>query len=96
MSAPLTILGISSCDDTATAVVCGVAGTATITFQCYFLSNEAHANFGGVVPGICAVHAEKIDHAIEDALAVANVGLFAVDAIAVTAGPAIGGVLSTV
>ena len=99
MSAPLTILGIeSSCDDTAAAVVRGVAGTATILSNVIFGQTEAHADFGGVVPEIAArAHAEKIDHAIEDALAVANVGLSQIDAIAVTAGPGlIGGVLSGV
>jgi N6-L-threonylcarbamoyladenine synthase len=99
MSAPLTILGIeSSCDDTAAAIVRGVAGTATVVSNVIFGQTEAHADFGGVVPEIAArAHAEKIDHAIEDALAVANVGLSQIDAIAVTAGPGlIGGVLSGV
>ncbi len=55
MSAPLTILGIeSSCDDTAAAVVRGVAGTAKVLSNVIFGQTEAHANFGGVVPEIAA------------------------------------------
>ncbi len=99
MAEPLTILGIeSSCDDTAASVVRGVAGSATVLSNMVFGQTEAHADFGGVVPEIAArAHAEKIDHAIEDALSVANVPLSEVDAIAVTAGPGlIGGVLSGV
>lgn len=57
-----------------------------------------HAPFGGVVPEIAArAHAEKLDLAVEDALAEAGISLADLDAIAVTAGPGlIGGVLSGV
>lgn len=57
-----------------------------------------HAAFGGVVPEIAArAHAEKLDHAVEEALAAANVPLSGLDGIAVTAGPGlIGGVLAGV
>ena len=99
MTAPLTILGIeSSCDDTAAAVVCGVPGASMILSNVIFSQTEAHADFGGIVPEIAArAHAEKIDHAIEDALAVAKLNISQIDAIAVTAGPGlIGGVLSGV
>lgn len=91
-----TVLGIeSSCDDTAAAVVTGdrrilssvVAGQAAL-----------HADFGGVVPEIAArAHAERLDVAVEQALAEAGVTLGDLDAIAVTAGPGlIGGVLAGV
>lgn len=91
-----TVLGIeSSCDDTAAAVVTGdrrilssvVAGQAAL-----------HADFGGVVPEIAArAHAERLDVAVEQALAEAGVALDDLDAIAVTSGPGlIGGVLAGV
>jgi len=98
MDRALTFLGIeSSCDDTAAAVVRSGA-TRDI------LSSEVegqvalHAAFGGVVPEIAArAHAERLDHVVERALAVAGVGLRDLDGIAVTAGPGlIGGVLSGV
>ncbi|MBU2992347.1 tRNA (adenosine(37)-N6)-threonylcarbamoyltransferase complex transferase subunit TsaD [Octadecabacter sp. 1_MG-2023] len=96
---PLTILGIeSSCDDTAAAVVRGVAGKAAVLSSIVFDQTEAHKAFGGVVPEIAArAHAEKIDYAVEDALQTANLTLSDIDAIAVTSGPGlIGGVLSGV
>ena len=99
MSAPLTILGIeSSCDDTAAAVVRGVAGSANILSNVVFGQTEIHANYGGVVPEIAArAHAEKVDHVVEQALASATTRLSEIDAIAVTSGPGlIGGVLSGV
>lgn len=99
MSKTLTILGIeSSCDDTAAAVVRGVAGGADVLSNVVFGQTDAHAAFGGIVPEIAArAHAEKIDLAIEDTLKVAGVKLSDIDAIAVTAGPGlIGGVLSGV
>ncbi|WP_420857859.1 tRNA (adenosine(37)-N6)-threonylcarbamoyltransferase complex transferase subunit TsaD [Marivivens marinus] len=95
MTDPLTILGIeSSCDDTAAAVVRG----RTVLSSVVFGQTELHADFGGVVPEIAArAHAEKIDLAVEQALASAELTLAEVDAIAVTAGPGlIGGVLSGV
>ncbi|AKS47757.1 O-sialoglycoprotein endopeptidase [Octadecabacter temperatus] len=99
MSASLTILGIeSSCDDTAAAVVHGVAGKASILSNVVFGQTEIHASYGGVVPEIAArAHAEKIDHVVEQALATATKNITEIDAIAVTAGPGlIGGVLSGV
>jgi len=99
MTAPLTILGIeSSCDDTAAAVVCGVPMRAQILSNIVLDQADAHAAFGGIVPEIAArAHAEKIDFAVEKALAAANTPLSRIDAIAVTAGPGlIGGVLSGV
>ncbi len=93
------ILGIeSSCDDTAAAVVRGVPGAAEVLSSVVYGQTDLHAAFGGVVPEIAArAHAEKLDHAVEQALAEAGLDLSGIDAIAVTAGPGlIGGVLSGV
>ena len=93
MSDPMIMLGIeSSCDDTAAAVV---RADGTILSSVVADQNELHAAFGGVVPEIAArAHAEKLDIAVEAALARAKVSLSDVDAISVTAGPGlIGGVL---
>jgi N6-L-threonylcarbamoyladenine synthase len=97
---PLTVLGIeSSCDDTASAVIRHAPpARPEILSSIVWGQTELHAGFGGVVPELAArAHAEKIDHAIEAALAQAGCGLGDLDAIAVTAGPGlIGGVLSGV
>lgn len=94
----LTFLGIeTSCDDTAAAVVRRLPdGGALILSSVVEGQTELHAAFGGVVPEIAArAHAEKIDHAVEAALAAASVSLADLDGIAVTAGPGlIGGLLS--
>lgn len=99
-TAPLTVLGIeSSCDDTAAAVVRHSApASPQILSNVVLGQTELHVGFGGVVPEIAArAHAEKLDHAVEAALAQAGVTLADLDAIAVTAGPGlIGGVLSGV
>lgn len=98
MGRTLTFLGIeSSCDDTAAAVV--RAGAARDILSSEVEGQVAlHAAFGGVVPEIAArAHAERLDHVVERALAVAGVGLRDLDGIAVTSGPGlIGGVLSGV
>ncbi len=99
MTRELTILGLeSSCDDTAAAVVRGVAGQARVLASVVYGQTELHADFGGVVPEIAArAHAEKLDLCVEEAMAKAGIGFDALDAIAVTAGPGlIGGVLSGV
>jgi N6-L-threonylcarbamoyladenine synthase len=93
---PLTVLGIeSSCDETAAAVV---RSDRRILSNVVMDQVALHAAFGGVVPEIAArAHAERLDHAVEAALAQAGVGLADLDGIAVTAGPGlIGGVLSGV
>ncbi len=95
MTRALTVLGIeSSCDDTAAAVVRGHDVLSSVVYG----QTALHADFGGVVPEVAArAHAEKLDHCIEEALAVAGLRLADMDAIAVTAGPGlIGGVLSGV
>ena len=99
MTGELTFLGIeSSCDDTAAAVVRLGGDRGTILSSVVIGQGDLHAAFGGVVPEIAArAHAEKIDTAVEQALALAGLPLAAIDGIAVTAGPGlIGGVLSGV
>ena len=96
----LTVLGLeSSCDDTAAAVVRQAEdGAAQILSSVVHGQTELHSDFGGVVPEIAArAHAEKLDVCVAQALDQAGVGLGAIDAIAVTAGPGlIGGVISGV
>ena len=100
MPAPFTVLGLeSSCDDTAAAVVRAADGAPPAILSNVVIGQDAlHAAFGGVVPELAArAHAEKIDLAVESALAEAGLGLEDIDAIAVTAGPGlIGGVLAGV
>lgn len=89
-------LGIeSSCDDTAAAVV---SDERRIISSVVLGQGDLHAKFGGVVPEIAArAHAEKLDVAVETALADASVSLGDLHAIAVTSGPGlIGGVISGV
>ncbi len=96
----LTILGLeSSCDDTGAAVVRGQAdGPGQVLSNAVFGQADLHAGFGGVVPEIAArAHAERADLVVRRALEEAGVGLDAVDAVAVTAGPGlIGGVIAGV
>ncbi|MCX7565858.1 tRNA (adenosine(37)-N6)-threonylcarbamoyltransferase complex transferase subunit TsaD [Sulfitobacter sp. F26169L] len=95
----LTILGIeSSCDDTAAAVLRGQAGAAEVLSSVVLSQTDLHASFGGVVPEIAArAHAEKLDICVRQALEQSGLGLEAIDAVAVTAGPGlIGGVVSGV
>ncbi|MBL4812780.1 MAG: tRNA (adenosine(37)-N6)-threonylcarbamoyltransferase complex transferase subunit TsaD [Rhodobacteraceae bacterium] len=99
--AKLLLLGIeSSCDDTAAAVVRVGEGdeSAEILSNIIYGQQDLHASFGGVVPELAArAHVERVDHAVEAALAEANVGLADLDGIAVTAGPGlIGGVIAGV
>lgn len=98
MAQTTTFLGIeSSCDDTAAAIVRRHAtGEAEILSSVVEGQATLHAPFGGVVPEIAArAHAERLDHAIEAALAGSGLGLADLDGIAVTAGPGlIGGLLS--
>lgn len=99
MKKSFTILGIeSSCDDTAAAVVAGMADKAEVLSSVVYGQFELHSDFGGVVPEIAArAHAEKVDICVEEALAGAGLTLTDIDAIAVTSGPGlIGGVLSGV
>ena len=96
MTETLTLLGLeTSCDDTAAAVV---RSDRTILSSKVADQAALHAAFGGVVPEIAArAHTEKLDFAVEAALAEAGMTLTDVDAVAVTSGPGlIGGVLSGV
>ncbi|MCU0907780.1 MAG: tRNA (adenosine(37)-N6)-threonylcarbamoyltransferase complex transferase subunit TsaD [Rhodobacteraceae bacterium] len=88
----------SSCDDTAAAVVRCDGDSGVILSNVVLGQAALHAAFGGVVPEIAArAHVEKLDHAVEAALAEAGLDLAGIDAIAVTSGPGlIGGVLSGV
>jgi len=96
----LHILGLeSSCDDTAAAVVrLDAHGRGHVVSSVVMGQTTLHADFGGVVPEIAArAHAERIDIAVEQAIAEADMSLHAMDVIATTAGPGlIGGVLSGV
>ncbi|SEN27529.1 tRNA (adenosine(37)-N6)-threonylcarbamoyltransferase complex transferase subunit TsaD [Palleronia pelagia] len=100
MDTTLTILGIeSSCDDTGAAVVRHAPGQPPeILSNVVFGQADLHAAFGGVVPEIAArAHVEKLDLAIERALAAADLGPRDLDGVAVTAGPGlIGGVMAGV
>ncbi len=95
------ILGLeSSCDDTAAAVVRARPGdpVGEVLSNVVLGQDSLHAAFGGVVPEIAArAHAERLDHAVERALAEAGLGFADLDAIAVAAGPGlIGGVMAGV
>jgi N6-L-threonylcarbamoyladenine synthase len=92
-----TVLGIeTSCDETAAAVVRGLApGPGEILSNIVFSQTEAHAPYGGVVPEIASrAHLEILDDIIARALQDAKITLAELDGIAVTAGPGlIGGVM---
>ncbi|MFE3836735.1 tRNA (adenosine(37)-N6)-threonylcarbamoyltransferase complex transferase subunit TsaD [Pseudogemmobacter sonorensis] len=99
MAGTITFLGIeSSCDDTAAAVVrlAVPGGRAEVLASVVEGQAALHAPFGGVVPEIAArAHAERLDHAVEAALAQSGLGFGDLDGVAVTAGPGlIGGLLS--
>ena len=99
---PLTILGIeTSCDETAAAIVRGVAPGPGKNAPGEILSNVVasqigvHAPYGGVVPEIASrAHLEILDSVIERAIAEAGIPAAQIDGIAATAGPGlIGGVM---
>ncbi|MBP7000048.1 tRNA (adenosine(37)-N6)-threonylcarbamoyltransferase complex transferase subunit TsaD [Amaricoccus sp.] len=97
----MVLLGLeSTCDDTAAALVRARPGApmGEILGRAARGQRELHAAFGGVVPEIAArAHAERLDTVTAEALADAGLGLDAVDAVAVAAGPGlIGGVLAGV
>ncbi len=92
----LTVLGVeTSCDETAAAVVRGIApGPGEILSNVVASQFDAHRPYGGVVPEIAArAHAELIDTVVLQALAEARISLDEIDGIAATAGPGlVGGV----
>jgi N6-L-threonylcarbamoyladenine synthase len=93
----LTVLGVeTSCDETAASVVRRHAdGRAEVLSSVVASQVEAHAPFGGVVPELAArAHVEIVERVAVDAMAVAGVGLEALDGVAATAGPGlVGGVM---
>ncbi len=89
----MRVLGIeTSCDETAAAVV---TAERAILANRVLSQNDAHAEFGGIVPEIAArAHLDHLDGLVAGALADAGCKLADLDAIAATAGPGlIGGVL---
>lgn len=81
----------TSCDETAVAIVAG---------GCKILANqvasqvETHARFGGVVPEIASrQHLLALNPLVRKAMAEADLGWDAIDAIAVTQGPGLVGAL---
>lgn len=89
---PALILGIeSSCDETAAAVV--RAGREILSSEVESQAPE-HARYGGVVPEIAGrSHLRSILPVVERALERADVGLEAIDAVAVTSRPGLIGSL---
>ncbi len=86
------VLGIeTSCDETAVAIV--TEDGKILSHK--VLSQQEHAEFGGVVPEIAArAHLNHIDLMVEDVMKEVELDLKDLDAIAVTAGPGlIGGVM---
>ncbi len=86
-----TILAVeTSCDDTSAAVLRGereLLGHVIAT-------QDMHGEFGGVVPEIASrAQLRMIDRVVERTLAEAGLGLDAIDAFAVTAGPGLIGSL---
>ncbi len=86
------VLGIeTSCDETAAALVDerGVVRANVVSSQV-----PIHVRYGGVVPELASRnHLVAIRPVIDEALATAGVGLDAVSAVAVTAGPGLAGCL---
>jgi N6-L-threonylcarbamoyladenine synthase len=89
-SQPL-VLGIeSSCDETGVGIVRGTRLLANTVSS----SMEEHVRFGGVIPEIASrAHLDAFVPTLREALAVADVTLDDVDAIAVTSGPGLAGAL---
>jgi N6-L-threonylcarbamoyladenine synthase len=85
------VLGIeTSCDETGVGVVRGHRLLADSVAS----SVEEHARFGGVVPEVASrAHLEAMVPTIERACETAGIGLYDVDAIAVTSGPGLAGAL---
>ena len=86
------ILGIeTSCDETGVSVV---EDGVTIRSNIVASQIDLHAQYGGVFPEVASrAHIEAITPVVEQALKEANVGLDAIDAIAVTRGPGLAGSL---
>jgi N6-L-threonylcarbamoyladenine synthase len=91
MDVQAPILAIeTSCDDTCAAVVTGAGEVLANVVS----SQEAHAEFGGVVPEIASRHhLENVNAIVDEALARAGIGLGDVERVAVTQGPGLVGAL---
>ena len=91
------ILGLeSSCDETAAAILRRYPdGRAEVVAERVASQNDAHANFGGVVPEIAArAHADRMDGLVKEVIDEFEPGWEGIDVIAATSGPGlIGGVL---
>ena len=84
------VLGIeTSCDETSAALL--VKGELA---SLVILSQDIHKVFGGVVPELASrAHLAALPAIVDRALVEAGLGLSAVDAVAVTAGPGLAGAL---
>ncbi|HEY8318713.1 MAG TPA: tRNA (adenosine(37)-N6)-threonylcarbamoyltransferase complex transferase subunit TsaD [Amnibacterium sp.] len=91
MTAAPLVLGIeTSCDETGIGIVRGREVLANVIAS----SMEEQARYGGVVPEIAArAHLEAMTPALREALAIADVRIADLDAVAVTAGPGLAGAL---
>jgi N6-L-threonylcarbamoyladenine synthase len=90
------VLGIeTSCDETSAAVlVGGSAGRPPELASLVILSQDIHQVFGGVVPELASrAHLAALPAVVDRALAESGLGLSALDAVAVTAGPGLVGAL---
>lgn len=87
---PLTLGIESSCDETAASVVRGREVLSNVVAS----QVDVHARFGGVVPELASRnHLVAMPGVLERALAEAGVTLDDIGAVAVTAGPGLGGCL---
>ena len=88
--APGLVLGIeTSCDETSAAVLEGEELRSHV-----ILSQDVHKVYAGVVPELAArAHMRVLDDVVAAALAEAGIGLRAIDAFGVTAGPGLIGAL---
>src|SRR3954464_14327429 len=91
MSDEPLVLGVeTSCDETGVGIVRG----HTLLADTVASSVEEHARFGGVVPEVASrAHLEAMVPTIERPCHTAGIGLFDIDAVAVTSGPGLAGAL---
>jgi tRNA N6-adenosine threonylcarbamoyltransferase len=89
------VLGIeTSCDETSAAVLVASGTGGPELAGLIILSQDVHKVFGGVVPELASrAHLAALPAVVDRALAEAGLGLSAVDAVAVTAGPGLVGAL---
>jgi N6-L-threonylcarbamoyladenine synthase len=88
----MIVLGIeTSCDETAAAVVSDAPGPS-IRANLVHTQQREHAPYGGVVPEIAArAHLDHLDALVSRTLAMADIGLAALDGIAAATGPGLVG-----